>query len=176
MLDMKELFWAAGFMEGEGSFIQSRTHYGIRCSAGQVNKEPLERLQKIFGGSICLEHRAYKNIGCDIWIWRLGGGPSAAVMMTLYSLMSEKRRGQIKVCLDYWKNQCRARNPMYRYSYYCKRGHELTHGSPNVRVDKKGHRNCWICIRANWRAKELRRQSARRLARTMRIEAPALLQ
>ncbi len=62
-----ELAWAAGFLDGEGSFCLSRTpragssrgrfSYLVAVSATQVNRLPLDVLRSLFGGSI-YERRA----------------------------------------------------------------------------------------------------------------------
>ena len=64
------LAWAAGFIDGEGCFVHVKTHRpngkmysdGVRLSAAQVNKEPLERLQKILGGKIYGPYKVKNNI------------------------------------------------------------------------------------------------------------------
>ena len=100
---LRDLFWAAGFLEGEGSF--SKGPLGGPCvSAGQVQKEPLERLEKMFGGSIV--QRQTKGFSLKpIWIWSLRAHRSIQVMMTLYTLMSPRRKGQIEIVLNAWKWQ-----------------------------------------------------------------------
>lgn len=51
-----DLAWAAGFLEGEGSFcIRSNGRWFL--GAGQVDREPLERLQALFGGNIYKRER-----------------------------------------------------------------------------------------------------------------------
>lgn len=56
-ISLVQLGWAAGFLEGEGSF----TNGGSPCvSAGQVQREPLERLSALFGGRI--SQRAPKGV------------------------------------------------------------------------------------------------------------------
>lgn len=57
-----QLAWAAGFIEGEGSFSNTVT-------AAQVQKEPIERLHALFGGRIYqrqnkrLQHQANLDLG-----------------------------------------------------------------------------------------------------------------
>ncbi len=95
-----DLYWAAGFLEGEGSFL---AHTGCcRVSANQVQRQPLERLAFLFGGSI----RYHKN---KIWVWRINGTWARGVMMTLFGLMSFKRKGQIRKALSAWANKKRVR-------------------------------------------------------------------
>lgn len=105
-----EVAWAAGFLEGEGSFHlwtkkDSRYRGGYyrapRVKASQVEREPLERLQRLFGGSINVERRA----GSDhpnrklIWCWSTSGSRAAAIMRAVRPHMTERRRQQIATAL-----------------------------------------------------------------------------
>lgn len=93
-----ELHWAAGFLEGEGycSGWSGSTYYG----AGQVQREPLERLQSIFGGSLTLEPERQQHPNGirskPMYRWRVAGARARGVMMTLYSLFSPRRKSQIR--------------------------------------------------------------------------------
>jgi|SRR5208282_3534161 len=99
-LTTADLHWAAGFIEGEGSF--SRGGSGITMGANQVQKEPLEKLQRLFGG--CLHLNAPKRpTHQPCWQWTLGSRAAAATMMTLYILMSTRRRQQIEKRLLTWR-------------------------------------------------------------------------
>ena len=85
---LRELEWAAGFLEGEGSFASNGS--SDRIHAAQKIKEPLEKLQALFGGTI-----AWKSSGTGIWEWRVFGARARGIMLTLYTLFSEKRKKQI---------------------------------------------------------------------------------
>jgi hypothetical protein len=110
MLVMRELHWAAGFLEGEGSFTavhagkrpdgRLRSSYNPMVHAGQVDRESLDRLQRIFGGRI-YKHNMHTGNPC--WRWQLAGRKGIALMMTLWSLMSERRRFQIEASIHRWK-------------------------------------------------------------------------
>src|SRR5258708_40224830 len=63
--------------------------------ATQVQREPLERLQQMFGGSLN-QYNGYHR-------WGLYGTQAAGVLMTLYTLMSPRRKGQIAAALEHWK-------------------------------------------------------------------------
>lgn len=95
---LRDLAWAAGFLEGEGTFLKAgRTH---TVAVHQVNIEPLERLQQLFGGSISLLRKKLKNPKHnDIYYWQTFGARARGVMMTLYSLLSQKRKAQIRKAL-----------------------------------------------------------------------------
>jgi len=109
-LTTADLHWAAGFIEGEGSF--SRGGSGITLAVNQVQKEPLEKLQRMFGGSFSLSVPKRANQS-PCWTWALSSRAAAAVMMTLYVLMSTRRKQQIEKQLLSWR-QTRSR-PSRKY-------------------------------------------------------------
>lgn len=58
-VDVRDLHWAAGFLEGEGCFHFSKARH-LHVSVAQVNKEPLDRLRNIFRGGSLYLHK-YKD-------------------------------------------------------------------------------------------------------------------
>lgn len=133
-----DIAWAAGFMEGEGSF----GHYGCPAiSVAQVQKEPIDRMVRIFGGKIS---RRNTNGFSDkpIWVWRPDARVAIQVMMTLYCLMSPKRQTEIKSVLDKWKAAPRLlKAPGHNI---CTRGHTIDGDNAQY---VKGHRypRCRAC-------------------------------
>lgn len=101
MISINELYWAAGFLEGEGSFTTDGRRIGssVRLQAGQVQREPLDRLLSIFGGKIMWRMQNSK----PFYLWRLNSRRSAQVMLTLYVLMSPRRQEQIVSALKKWR-------------------------------------------------------------------------
>lgn len=99
MLAMRDLAWASGFFEGEGSFGCPRTTPQIQVV--QVNREPLERLASIFGGKIyaC----SGRGKGRAYFMWAIYGHTAAGLMMTVFTFMSARRRAQILKALAPWK-------------------------------------------------------------------------
>jgi hypothetical protein len=110
MITARQIEWTAGFLEGEGSFgfyrpvrKDRRWRVGsLAIQATQVQKSPLEKLQSLFGGSLIFVSRPHPRK--NIWAWCIRGHQAAGVSMTLYSLMSTRRREQIRVALDAWKD------------------------------------------------------------------------
>jgi hypothetical protein len=106
MLVTSDLHWAAGFLEGEGAFmaIPMRGKYKLSqvdwvrwnpvVDAAQVNAEPLLKLQRIFGGKIYKQTRPQGNRQ-QAHSWRLHGKAAVAFMLTVWTLMSDRRRSQI---------------------------------------------------------------------------------
>lgn len=98
---LADLAWAAGFLEGEGHFAgsYSKTQTVRAC---QVQREPLERLQAVFGGNI--PERKYWNYAAahnsqPIYRWSISGARARGVMMTLFTFMSPWRQQQILTAL-----------------------------------------------------------------------------
>jgi hypothetical protein len=65
-------------------------NWSIEVSAVQKQREPLERLRAMFGGTIRSR---------PIHQWRASGKRALGVMLTLFVLMSPRRQGQIKEAL-----------------------------------------------------------------------------
>jgi abortive infection bacteriophage resistance protein len=106
---MYDLFWAAGFLEGEGSFNRSSSGSTERVSANQKDPECLQRLAAMFGGNV--HARTYKNkafIGTkyerlhhlEMYSWEVCGSVARGIMLTLFSLMSRRRKDQILKALN----------------------------------------------------------------------------
>lgn len=89
-----ELPWAAGFLEGDGSFGERSDRGAVRVRADQVNPEPLERLQEIFGGSLSSRGKR-TTAGNVVWRWGVAGERAEIVCDALYPYLSGEKREQI---------------------------------------------------------------------------------
>jgi hypothetical protein len=106
MPTMRDLAWAAGFLEGEGCFRASRTRYpNGQCvyhatvNGVQKEREPLEALLAFFGGRIHYSER-YSGFGTGgTYRWEASGARARGVMMTLYPFMTARRKAQIRSAL-----------------------------------------------------------------------------
>lgn len=101
MSDENELFWAAGFLEGEGCFY-SPDHSGgsFSISASQTKtREPLDRLLRLFGGCVCLASkestRKKGHNTQDCFVWRIAGSPAVKAAGLLLPILSERRQEQV---------------------------------------------------------------------------------
>lgn len=92
---MRNLAWAAGFLEGEGSFHQAARGRSTIASAAQVNGEPVQQLMALFGGSA----KQYPLRDGLIWKWSAHGARARGIAMTLFPLMSARRQEQIRHAL-----------------------------------------------------------------------------
>ena len=142
----KDLAWCAGFLEGEGSFL----NYGTPIvTAAQVQREPLDRLSLLFGGNITYR-KINGHAGRPIWTWRVHSYRAAEVMMTLYVLMSPKRKAQIEFSIGRWKS---SRLMKRSGTGRCGRGHPLNEGNTFI---ANGYIKCRECRSLNKRERRKR--------------------
>lgn len=94
----KDIAWAAGFLEGEGSFRPGGNKSSVRITCAQVNREPLALLSALFGGNIG-KYKPNSPTASDYYAWCLNGVRAAGLMMTIYMFMSAKRKTQIQNAL-----------------------------------------------------------------------------
>lgn len=143
MIATAEIFWAAGFIDGEGCFSSER-HCPV-VSAVQKERWPLDRLQRLFGGFLRQYRKGGDSASRDerYWQWKIYGGNAAGVMMTLFREMSPRRQARIVEVLDRWKTSPKP-GAARRAQTHCKRGHELS--GDNLRVKPNGiWRECKAC-------------------------------
>ena len=132
-----DIGWAAGFLEGEGTFQFPNTP---SINATQAQMEPLERLVSLFGGTI-YKLRKQEPHHKEKQRWSVCGKNAVQVAFTIYVLMSEERKNQIALMIHKWKGMKGHRRTI------CQRGHELNgtniasyhHATMGIR------RECRIC-------------------------------
>ena len=139
MVETKDLYWAAGFLEGEGCFSRTGKGRTPTVTAVQVDKEPLERLHAIFGGTLCFYQRKPGEKGRDYWIWRTSSALSVGVMLTLWSMLSERRQERIREIISEWSPR---RFKTMREAGFCRK-----HGDEHVRRRKSSGRP--YCLKCN---------------------------
>mgnify|MGYP001613215682 CR=1 FL=1 len=151
MIDVNSLWWVAGFLEGEGCFMPPPKSACI--SAVQVQKEPLERLSSVLGGTVLIVKRTHKNPKHqDAWRWHLIGVHAVAAGMTLYSLMSPKRKTAIRAMIAAWREQ----KIYQRLRTSCPYGHPYsaknTYVPPKTNLSPGNRRICRTCVNRRSRA------------------------
>lgn len=114
-----DIAFCAGFIEGEGWMTppaikrNGTMASGARIAACQVVREPLCKLQDIFGGTIIVK-KAQKHKHPhwqDQYVWSVYGNKAIGIMMTIYPFMSDRRKERIRICIDLWR-QHRFTKPM----------------------------------------------------------------
>lgn len=97
---IRDLEWAAGFYEGEGSCsCGNRPGDGFQVTMHQNNVEPLKRFYSIFGGREPYVSRAALGNRQSQHRWYASGSRARGIVLTLYPLLSARRQAQIRVAL-----------------------------------------------------------------------------
>jgi hypothetical protein len=93
--EMKDVYWVAGIYEGEGccSINNSKSRVA-EANIAQKDTWLLDKLKSLFGGHVC-GSKSHPNIG----YWQISGTRARGFLMTIYSLLSPRRQGQIKKVL-----------------------------------------------------------------------------
>ena len=156
MIDMSELKWVAGFLEGDGCFSSAKRCAGrtrqssIFCvSAAQNGKWPLEKLQQLLGGFIRLVKREGSQMPgakSHHWVWAATGIRARGIMMTLYPLLSPRRQNKIRENLMHlWGGD-------HKYKKICSQGHAYNDANTyKYSRDGSARRNCRVCSKLNAR-------------------------
>ena len=150
-ISTRSLYWTAGFLEGDGSFLFSKAR-NVTVSAAQVQRWPLDKLQGMFGGSISIHHYPDRPTWQSVHRWVLTGTKAAGLMMTLFSLMTVYRKEQIKKALEGWKTK----EIPHQYVTHCPQGHAYT---PENTYLYKNMRQCKTCRVEHDHARQPRRRS-----------------
>ena len=102
-----ELAYAAGFLEGDGCFHKGPGNGNTvltTVSAVQKDQEPLDKLQRVLGGTIRMSGKVSPlNPSGRYWIWEVSGPRARGISMTLFYFLSERRRNQIRDMLSTWR-------------------------------------------------------------------------
>lgn len=146
-----DVAWAAGFLEGEGCFgwygdgtrRKAKPHLKRTANAViavcQNEREPLDRLQSIFGAGRINPKRNPKRVA---WEWRCQGHAAIPVMKAVYSHMSKRRQQRIREVIESYDA---LQSEIAHRKVICRNGHLFSEHGVN-RTDGRGH-YCAECHR-----------------------------
>lgn len=96
----QQIAWAAGLLEGEGSFLLKTGSCRPNVSCHMTDLDVLERLQNIFGGHICLTTRQ-KPHHKESWVWTISKAEDAVRCMELVKpFLLTRRAERVHHCLE----------------------------------------------------------------------------
>lgn len=137
MIDLKDLYWLAGIIEGEGSFSVdlNRPYPIISAKVVMTDLDVVEKCHRIAGvGRLTGPYSQNGNKDC--WRWTVTKQKDvAALLMTIYPLMGNRRQEKIKSLLEIWKSF------PYKYQRPCPREHDMKYFIKSNR----GERICKMC-------------------------------
>jgi hypothetical protein len=90
---VKDIAWAAGIYEGEGSIWKSPQcgkYRGLKITVPQKEPWILYRLRNLFGGKVS------PQTGRTISLWRISGDRALGFSETIYVLLSPHRQQQLR--------------------------------------------------------------------------------
>ena len=90
-------------MEGEAWFglnHKNKPSASQTVAVHQKQREPLERLLRMFGGTVTERPTDKRWPNNTYWHWRVYGIRARGIMMTLYAFMSPRRQQQIRFALE----------------------------------------------------------------------------
>jgi len=93
---MSHIYWAAGIYEGEGTC--SSGSGGVACAVTQKDPWILYRLKERFGGSVSKKIQTHGKFHHHRWL--VCGARARGFLFTIFSLMSPRRRTQIRKALE----------------------------------------------------------------------------
>lgn len=108
MINMKELYWLAGLIEGEGCFDMhyrgtNRIGY-LRLRLAVTDRDVLEHASKILNCKIVIQPA--RNEKCkEVYTITLHNKEAVGWMLTLYSLMGIRRKEKIRELLLFWRQK-----------------------------------------------------------------------
>ncbi len=103
-MTQNEIYWLAGLLEGEGSFVIEPKKISNKITVGlcMTDKDVVERVTKIFGHDGCSTFRR-DALHKTAYTTSLHGSKAVELMKQLRPLMSQRRQGQIDVAVAAYK-------------------------------------------------------------------------
>jgi hypothetical protein len=100
-----ELAWCAGFLDGEGNFGSYKerrpsTKLRFRVQASQVQREPLDRLQKSLGGKVRGPYGPYSNTKQAYYQWTVWSAEAVAAVSLLRPFLCTPKIDQAEKAME----------------------------------------------------------------------------
>ena len=93
VIDNVDLAWAAGLLEGEGTFgLQRGTYPRVSCS--MTDEDVLQRLQDVLGGQLVAVGRKQEHWKAA-WVWAMSGDEAARMLGLIRPYMGKRRGARI---------------------------------------------------------------------------------
>lgn len=103
MPTVKDIIWVAGLLEGEGYFAYQTS---AKIDVSMIDKDVIIKLRNILNPTVSVIARS-KSSGDRQQQYRIQVCGLVAIqwMMTIYSLMGERRKARIREILKTWKGK-----------------------------------------------------------------------
>jgi hypothetical protein len=139
---MNSIAWLAGLLEGEGTFFTTTNGYSPRVALAMTDRDVVEKAALLMGGVKVYPRKSNNTKHKDQWWCMVTGARAAGVMMTIYSLMGNRRNSKILQVLERWKSKAPKRQQKNSAIVNC--GHKTL-----VHYAKGYCRNCYTTMKRN---------------------------
>lgn len=99
---VEDLAWAAGFLDGDGCIScylrgDKKQDIYIKVSAVSTRREMLDKLQLMFGGSVCAMHKENSSRNWkSSWIWTTTHRRAERVLLAVHAYLVGKHEQAVK--------------------------------------------------------------------------------
>lgn len=102
----QDLFWVAGLLEGEGCFYVTPPSRGTAVSVicEMTDEDVLVKLAKILRLGWVREKPRKTVNGKTTYRYTASGSQAIQIMLTIYPLMSGRRKEKIEECVTKWRS------------------------------------------------------------------------
>lgn len=111
MADIKDIYWVAGLLEGEGCFSKRSPGHNPVIQLIMTDKDIVIRAAKILGCHKVTENKSRTSGGKSAYRTVLYGRRAISWMMTLWAIMGSRRKSKIEECISVWKNKKKTSYP-----------------------------------------------------------------
>lgn len=142
----KDLYWLAGYLEGEGCFTIDKISGRIypKISLQTTDFDVIERARKLLDSKGPWNRKSNTKICTKpkpSWAINITGKKAVKYMKILLPLMGKRRQNRIREILELYKKQIPPK--LNQLKTHCKYGHEFN--EENTYYYPNGHRMCRIC-------------------------------
>lgn len=109
MIELNDLHWLAGLLEGEGHFTMAGR--SLQVGMTHTDGDIVRRAARIMGGTVYGPYRRRPLNRKPCLFLRVTSVDAAGWMMTLYPLMGARRKTRIRELLEKWRQP----NPRSRW-------------------------------------------------------------
>ena len=102
-MNLDEIMWVAGLLEGEGSF-EYRASHSPRISCASTDLDVLERIKEYTGSGYIYEQGKQKSHHKFVWVWVVHGKDAVVIMEFIKPHMLKRRSQKIDGVLDDYYN------------------------------------------------------------------------
>jgi len=120
MTSLSDIYWVAGYLEGEGYFGYGKANghrsksLTFKISVGSTDRDVVEKASRILSGIVRLHSNGngIRNgyAKKQVYDFTIHGSKAIQWMMTIYPLMSIRRKARIKETILAWKSYTSSRD------------------------------------------------------------------